>query len=64
MTKPNYEIMTTTELKNYLLKHRNDEEGWQVFFEKLALENESATWYQPIDFMTSEEIEAILKEKL
>lgn len=63
MTKPDYKNMTRSELKNYLLKHRNDEEGWSEFFKKLNQLDKSKT-YPPIQKMNPKEVEAILQEKL
>lgn len=63
MTKPDYNSMTRTELKNYLLEHRTDEEGWSVFFEKLAEENKTAEFYPPIHTMDPEEVDRIIREK-
>ena len=62
--KPDYNNMTRTELKNYLLKHRQDEEGWSVFFEKLAEEDKQADFYPPPWEMKSEEFEAVLRAKV
>ena len=63
MTKPNYEQMSQTELKNQLKTHRQDEEAWSVFFQKLEQTNQGK-WYPPPYTMSTEEFEAIVQEKL
>lgn len=61
MTKPDYKQMTRRELKEYLLSHRNDEEAWSTFFEKLSHLDSNLGY--PLD-LPSEEMEAIFREKL
>ncbi len=53
--------MTRTELKNYLLKHRTDEEGWSYFFDKLAEEDKTAEFYPPPWEMKLGEFNAIFR---
>ncbi|MDV2998803.1 MAG: hypothetical protein N5P05_000409 [Chroococcopsis gigantea SAG 12.99] len=36
MTTPNYKEMSRKDLKEYLLAHRNDNDAWRAFFEKLS----------------------------
>lgn len=63
MSKPNYEQMSQTELKNYLKLNRQDEEAWSIFFQKIE-ENNQGQWYPPPQTMPNEEFEAIIQEKL
>lgn len=36
MTKPNFKEMSRAELRNYVQAHRDDDEAWDAFFEKLV----------------------------
>ncbi|MBW4645159.1 MAG: hypothetical protein KME23_19570 [Goleter apudmare HA4340-LM2] len=38
MTKPNFAAMSKSELKAYLIKHRNDTEAFHVLMDKIASE--------------------------
>lgn len=51
MTKPNFKEMSRQELKAYVMTHRDDNEAWDVFFEKLEQERSPDTkWYPaPLD---------------
>ena len=61
MTKQNYENMTRQQIKEYLLSHRNDEEAWTAFFEKIGyLDNNQG--YSPD--LPKEEMEKIFQAKL
>ena len=61
MTKQDYENMTRKQIKEYLFSHRNDEEAWSVFFEKLGdLDNNHG--YSPD--LPSAEMEQIFQSKL
>ncbi|MBW4511913.1 MAG: hypothetical protein KME64_36245 [Scytonematopsis contorta HA4267-MV1] len=46
--KPNFEQMSTLELKAYVLTHRNDEEAIRVLFSRRYPPDEEATWYGPL----------------
>ena len=59
--KPDYKNMTRKQLKEYLISHRNDEEAWAVFFEKLS-HLDPHQGYSPD--LPTEEIEKIFKAKL
>lgn len=61
MTKQNYENMTRKQIKEYLSSHRNDEEAWSVFWQKLGyLDNNQG--YSPD--LPLEEMENIFQLKL
>lgn len=47
--KPNFEMMTKTELRVYILKHREDEKALQVYLDKLHVENPNLRAYSPED---------------
>lgn len=51
MTKPNFKEMSRAELKTYVTAHRDDDEAWDAFFEKLSTERSPDTkWYPaPLD---------------
>lgn len=51
MMKPNFRAMSRTELKTYINAHRDDDEAWDTFFEKLQQEESPDTkWYPaPLD---------------
>ncbi len=38
MTKPNFALMSKSELKAYLLEHRNDAEAFHTLMDKIASE--------------------------
>jgi hypothetical protein len=38
MTKPNFSTMTKSELKHYLLEHRNDTEAFHALMDKVNAE--------------------------
>lgn len=61
MTKPDYKQMARRELKEHLLSHRNEEEAWSTFFEKLSHLDPNLGY--PPD-LPSEEMEAIFRKKL
>lgn len=61
MTKQDYENMTRKQIKEHLLSHRNDEEAWSVFMEKLGNLNENHG-YSPD--LSTEEMEQIFRSKL
>lgn len=47
--KPDFEMMTTLELRAYILAHRDDEEALQIYLDKRHTENPNARVYQPED---------------
>ncbi|WP_237741219.1 DUF6887 family protein [Geminocystis herdmanii] len=53
--------MTRKQIKEYLLSHRQDEEAWSVFMEKLGNLNENQG-YSPD--LSAEEMEQIFQSKL
>lgn len=61
----NLSQMTNTELKQYLSKHRNDEEAFQAALEVLMQRRDPANRQPyPFDLANPEsEVEAILREK-
>lgn len=61
MTKPNYRNMTRAELRKHLLSDRNNQEAWEIFFEKLS-DLDPNTGYSPE--LPSEEMEKIFRTKL
>ena len=61
MMKQDYKKMTRKQLKEYLLSHRNDEEAWSVFMEKL--DNLDSNQGYSSDLST-EEMEQIFQSKL
>ncbi len=60
MMTPNYKEMSRKELKEYLLAHRNDNEAWSAFFEKLSALDQNIG-YTPN--LSIEEMEQILNDK-
>lgn len=51
MTEPNFEAMSRSQLKTYLVEHRDDNRAWDVFFAMIdqdrSVENE---WFAaPLD---------------
>lgn len=62
----NLNQMTNTELKQYISKHRNEEEAFRAALQVLMSRCDSATQYPyPFDLDNPEkEVEALLKEKL
>jgi hypothetical protein len=60
MNKVDYESMTRKELRDYLRVNRQDETGWEVFFDKLELETKDKRKYPFC--ATLEEFEQFLEE--
>ncbi|MEG4117770.1 hypothetical protein QUA43_09885 [Microcoleus sp. N9_B4] len=46
--KPNFDEMSRTELKAYVLSHRDDDEAIRVFFGRRNPSDSKATWYGPM----------------
>lgn len=61
MMKQDYKNMTRKQIKEYLLSHRNDEEAWSVFWEKLGNLDDNQG-YSPD--LPTEEMEQIFQSKL
>ena len=66
MTKPNFKEMSRIELKTYVNAHRDDNEAWDAFFEKLEQERSSEqVWYPaPLDDEAVTIMEEAFREKL
>ncbi len=66
MTKPNFKEMSRAELKTYVTAHRDDDEAWDAFFEKLEQERSPDTkWYPaPLDEEGIKTMEEVFREKL
>lgn len=45
--KPDFATMNVTELRAYVLKHREDEEALHAYLDKLYAENQNSRVYQP-----------------
>ncbi len=46
--KPNFEEMSRSELKAYVLSHRDDDEAIRIFFGRRNPPDSQATWYGPM----------------
>ncbi len=46
--KPNFDEMSRTELKAYVLSHRDDDEAIRIFFGRRNPPDSEATWYGPM----------------
>jgi hypothetical protein len=46
--KPNFDEMSRTELKAYVLSHRDDDEAIRIFFGRRNPPDSKATWYGPM----------------
>lgn len=60
--KPNFANMTASELRAYVLEHRDDEEALHIYLDKLHAENQNPRIYKPEDNV-SEAIAEYLKQK-
>jgi len=63
----NLHQMTNTELKQYISKHRNDEEAFRAALEVLISRRDPDAAYQPYPFDLADpegEVEAILMNKI
>lgn len=47
--KSNFEMMTKTQLRAYILEHREDEEALHAYLDKLHAENPNPQVYSPED---------------
>lgn len=45
--KPDFATMTTIQLRAYILKHRDDEEAFHTYLDKLHAENPTSRVYAP-----------------
>jgi hypothetical protein len=64
---PNLQEMTTTELKQFLSEHRNDDEAFRAALAVLIDRRDPNAPYQPYPFDLADpktEVEAILVQKL
>ncbi|MEG4572977.1 hypothetical protein QUA56_09805 [Microcoleus sp. N3A4] len=46
--KPNFDEMSRSELKAYVLSHRHDDEAIRIFFGRRNPRDSEATWYGPM----------------
>ncbi|MCC3421447.1 MAG: hypothetical protein JGK28_27010 [Microcoleus sp. PH2017_07_MST_O_A] len=46
--KPNFDEMSRSELKAYVLSHRDDDEAIRIFFGRRNPPDSKATWYGPM----------------
>jgi hypothetical protein len=51
-TKPDFTTMTKTQLRAYVLAHRDDEEALQAYIDRLHVENPSSRVYKAEDDVT------------
>ena len=51
-TKPDFAIMTTLDLRAYVLQHRDDEEALHFLIDKLKANSSSSRVYSPEDNIT------------
>ena len=49
MIKPNFATMTKTEIRAYILEHRDDQEAVQAFFDKIYADDPNPKYYGPDD---------------
>ena len=61
MTKLDFERMSREELKTYLVSHRQDDEAWAFFFEKLNRLDRSQCY--PAD-LPATEVERLIRERI
>lgn len=47
--KPDFTTMTATELRAYVLEHRNEEEALHPYLDKLHTEKQNSQVYKPDD---------------
>lgn len=47
--KPNFAMMTTQQLRAYVLEHRNDEEALQTYLDRRRSENPNSRVYKAED---------------
>lgn len=59
---PDFATMTATELRVYILEHRDNEEALHAYIDKLHVENSNSQVYQPEDDVT-EAIAQYLEKK-
>lgn len=59
--KPNFSVMTTAELRAYVLEHRQDEDALHAYLDKLHADNPNPRTYSP-DVNVSDAIAAYLNQ--
>jgi hypothetical protein len=63
--KPNYQQMTSVELRAYIKENRTDEEAIQELFVHRRSPDESATWYSvPFSPEGIEETQELIRQKM
>lgn len=60
--KPDFAAMNATELRDYVLQHRGEEEALHVYLDRLHAKNPSSKTYSPEDNVT-DAIAEFLKNK-
>lgn len=43
--KPNFQAMSRSELRTYVLRHRQDQEAFNALMDKVHAENPNPTWH-------------------
>jgi hypothetical protein len=56
--KPDFNVMTKTELRAYVLEHREDTEAFEALADRIYA-NPNPQWYQPED---TEQIVALIQD--
>jgi hypothetical protein len=60
--KPDFATMSATELRAYVLEHRDNEEALHIYLDKLHAENPDSQTYKPEENV-AEAIEEYFKDK-
>lgn len=55
--------MTRAELRSYLFQHREDQEAWDTYFDKVDAQRDPNSKVYPAD-MSEEEIRQVFEEKI
>ncbi len=62
MGTPNFEQMSSTELRDYLKKHPNDTQAFHARMDKIYA-NPNSTWYASQDTVGEEELRKAIERK-
>lgn len=65
MSRPDFDKMSRSELKAYVLQHRTDDEAVRALFDRRS-PDETATWYtfSPFTQEKIQEMDAVFRQKI
>ncbi len=59
-----FDTMSRSELRAYVLEHRNDPEAFYRLTDRLKHENQESVWYVPQTQADVDQVQALIKEQI